>query len=60
MFFLLRAMFWTAAVILFVPEASHGTIPAVGLQTLEQLKADAILTLARVRLELNERGVRAR
>ena len=43
MSFLLRAVFWTAVVVVFVPGASHGTGPAAGLPTLESLKADAIL-----------------
>jgi len=60
MSFLLRAVFWTAVVVVFVPGASHGTGPAAGLPTLESLKADAILTLARVRTELNARDLRAR
>ena len=60
MFFLLRAVFWTAAVVVFVPETSFGTAPTMGLQTLEQLRADAIQVLARVRTELSEQDVRAR
>lgn len=60
MFFLLRAVFWTAAVVVFAPETSFDTGHTMGLQTLEQLKADAIQTLARVRTELSERDVRAR
>ena len=62
MIFLLRAMFWTAAVAVLVPSASHGTDrtrDVAGLQTLESFKTDAISTLARVRAELNERHSRA-
>jgi len=60
MIFLLRAVFWTAAVVMFVPGATLGTGQKDQLQTLESLKADAILTLARVRMELNARDLRAR
>jgi hypothetical protein len=60
MIFLLRAVFWTAVVIVFVPGAALGTGHAGQFQTLESLKADAILTLARVRMELNGRDLRAR
>lgn len=62
MIFLLRAMFWTAVVVVFVPSASYGTDGAryaAGLPTLETLKTDAISTLTRVRAELNERHSRA-
>jgi hypothetical protein len=61
MIFLLRAVFWTAVVVVLVPGASHGTDRArhaAGLPTLEILKTDAISTLARVRAELNERHSR--
>lgn len=58
MIFLLRAVFWTAVVVVLAPSASYGTDPA-GLPTLETLKTDAISTLARVRAELNERHSRA-
>jgi len=58
MIFLLRAVFWTAIVAVFVPGTSHGTGQAAGFQTLESLKTGAILTLARVRAELNERNLR--
>jgi hypothetical protein len=60
MTFLLRAVFWTAVVIVFVPGATLGTGQKDQFQTLESLKADAILTLARVRMELNARTLRAR
>jgi hypothetical protein len=60
MIFLLRAVFWTAIVAVFVPGASHRTAQAADLQILESLKADAILTLARIRMELNARDMRAR
>jgi len=59
MIFLLRAMFWTAVVVMFVPGPSTGTGHAAVLQTLETLKTDAIQRLARVKAELNERDVRA-
>ena len=62
MFFLLRAVFWTAAVALFVPGGSHGTGHTghtASIQILENLKVDAIHRLARVRTELNARGLRA-
>jgi hypothetical protein len=58
MFFLWRAVFWTTAVVLFVPGASHGTASTAGIQVLESLKADAIKRLARVRMELNARDLR--
>ena len=58
--FLLRAVFWTAVVVVFVPGATHGTAHTAQFQMLESLKADAILTLARVRMELNTRDLRAR
>ena len=60
MIFLLRAVFWTAVVVAFVPGATVGTGRNDQFQTLESLKADAILTLARVRMELNARDLRAR
>jgi hypothetical protein len=60
MIFLLRAMFWTAVVVVLAPSASHGTDRVrPGLPALETLKTDAISTLARVRAELNERHSRA-
>ena len=59
MIFLLRAMFWTAVVVMFVPGATAGTGEKNQFQALESLKADAILTLARVRMELNARDLRA-
>ena len=62
MIFLLRAMFWTAVVVVLVPSAPYGTDiarDATGLPTLETLKTDAISTLTRVRAELNERHSRA-
>lgn len=59
MTFLLRAVFWTAVVVVFVPGATLGTGQKDQFQTLESLKADAILTLARVRMELNARNSRA-
>ena len=59
MTFLLRAVFWTAVVVVFVPGATLGTGQNDRFQTLESLKADAILTLARVRMELNARNLRA-
>ncbi len=62
MIFLLRAMFWTAVVVVLAPSASYGTDGArhtAGSPTLETLKTDAISTLARVRAELNERHSRA-
>jgi hypothetical protein len=60
MIFLLRAVFWTAVVVVFVPGATLGTGHTGQFQTLESLKTDAILTLARVRMELNARDLRAR
>jgi hypothetical protein len=60
MTFLLRAVFWTAIVVVFVPGATRGTASTAQSQTLESLKTDAILTLARVRTELNARDFRAR
>jgi hypothetical protein len=59
MIFLLRAVFWTAVVMMFVPGAFNGTGHAAGLKTLQTFKADAIERLARVRAELNERDIRA-
>ena len=62
MIFLLRAMFWTAAVAVFVPSASYGTDgrgDTAAFSTLETFKTGAISTLARVRAELNERHSRA-
>ena len=59
MFFLLRAMFWTAVVAVLAPSASYGARDAAGLPTLETLKTDTISTLARVRAELNERHSQA-
>jgi hypothetical protein len=62
MTFLLRAVFWTAVVVMFVPGATLGTGQTGQndqFQTLESLKADAILTLARVRMELNAGNLRA-
>jgi hypothetical protein len=59
MIFLLRAVFWTAVVVVFVPGETLGTGQKDQFQTLESLKADAILTLARVRMELNARNLRA-
>ena len=59
MTFLLRAVFWTAVVAVFVPGATLGTGQQNQFQTLESLKADAILTLARVRMELNARDLGA-
>jgi hypothetical protein len=59
MFFLLRAVFWTVLVAVFVPGAV-GTTRTADLQTLESLKTDAILVLARVRMELNARDMRVR
>jgi len=59
MIFLLRAVFWTAVVAMFVPGPSHGIGRAAGLQTLETWKTDAIQRLARVRAELNARDLRA-
>ena len=58
MIFLLRAVFWTAVVVVFVPGPPHGTGHAAGLQTLETLKTDAIQRLARVRAELTDRDTR--
>jgi hypothetical protein len=55
MTFLLRAVFWTAVVVVFVPGATAGVGQEAQFQTLESFKADAILTLARVRMELNAR-----
>ena len=60
MFFLLRAVFWTAIVAVFVPGASHGTGNIAGFQALETFKTDALLRLARVRTELNARDLRVR
>jgi hypothetical protein len=60
MIFLLRAVFWTAVVAMFVPGMIHGTGRTADFQTLESLKTDALLTLARVRTELNARDLRAR
>jgi hypothetical protein len=60
MIFLLRAIFWTAVVVVFVPDATVGTGEKNQFQTLESLKEDAILTLARVRMELNAQDLRAR
>jgi hypothetical protein len=60
MIFLLQAVFWTAVVAVSVPSASHGMGQTAGFQTFETLKTDALLTLARVRTELNARDWRAR
>jgi len=60
MIFLLRAVFWTAVVVVFVPGATVGPGRNDQFQTLESLKADAILTLARVRMEMNARDLRVR
>ena len=60
MIFLLRAVFWMAVVAVLVPGTSHGTGQMAGLQTLESLRTDALFTLARVRMELNELDLRAR
>jgi hypothetical protein len=60
MTFLLRAVFWTAVVVVFVPGATASFGHETQIQTLENFKADAILTLARVRSELNARDLRAR
>ena len=59
MTFLLRAVFWTAVVVVFMPGATLGTGQKDQFQTLESLKADAILMHARVRMELNARNLRA-
>jgi hypothetical protein len=59
MTFLLRAVFWTAVVVMFVPGSPHGIGHAADLRTLETLKTDAIQRLARVRAELNDRDSRA-
>ena len=59
MLFLLRAVFWTAVVVVFVPGATTGIGHTAQFQTLESFKTDAILTLARVRMELNARVLRA-
>jgi len=61
MIFLLRAVFWTAVVAVFVPSASYDidrTRHPAGLPAIESFKTDAISTLARVRAELNERHSR--
>ena len=58
--FLLRAVFWTAAVVVFVPGATPGAADTAQFQTLESLRADAIHTLARVRMEMTARDLRAR
>ena len=60
MTFLLRAVFWTAVVVVFVPGATTGVGQEAQFQTLESFKADAILTLARVRTELSARDTRTR
>jgi hypothetical protein len=60
MFFLLRAVFWTAVVVVFVPGATTGAGHEAQFQTLESFKTDAILTLARVRMELNAGDLRVR
>jgi hypothetical protein len=60
MVFLLRAVFWTAVVVVSMPGAMPGTAHAPHVQTLESLKADAIMRLAHVRMELNARDLRAR
>ncbi|HEV2666976.1 MAG TPA: hypothetical protein VG324_18795, partial [Blastocatellia bacterium] len=49
MVFLLRAVFWTAVVMVFVPGGPHGTGETAGLQTLASVREDALLTLARIR-----------
>jgi hypothetical protein len=59
MTFLLRAAFWTAVVAVLVPGPPHGAGHAAGRQAFETLKTDAILRLARVRAELNDRDSRA-
>jgi hypothetical protein len=59
MIFLLRAVFWTAVVIVFVPEAPHGTSQTSRLQVLESVRTDALLTLARIRMELHARDLQA-
>jgi hypothetical protein len=60
MVFVIRAMFWTALVAVFVPGASLGTDKTEGLAMMEQWKTDALRTLARVRLELKAGDLRAR
>jgi hypothetical protein len=60
MVFILRAMFWTALVAVFMPGASHGIGKAEGLVLIEQWKTDALRTLARVRMELKAGDLRAR
>jgi|RhiMetStandDraft_4_1073278.scaffolds.fasta_scaffold3754047_1 hypothetical protein len=60
MVFVMRAMFWTALVAVFVPGPSHGTDKAEGLAVMEQWKTDTLRTLARVRLELKAGDLRAR
>ena len=60
MIFLLRAVFWTAVVIVFVPGAPHGTEQTARLQTFESVRAGALLTLERIRTELHARDLQAR
>ena len=60
MIFVVRAMFWTALVAVFMPGASHGTGKAEGSVLMEQWKTDALRTLARVRMELKTGDLRAR
>jgi len=60
MIFLLRVVFWTAAVMVFVPGAPHGTAKTADLPTLESVRTDVLLTLARIRTELHARDLQAR
>lgn len=58
--FLLRAVFWTAVVMVFVPGAPHGTAQTTGLLTLENVRTEVLLTFARIRTELHARDLQAR
>ena len=60
MIFLLRAVFWTAAVMVFVPGAPHGTTKTADVPTLESVRTDVLVTLARIRTELHARDLQAR
>ena len=60
MIFLLRAVFWTAVVLMLVPESPQGTAHRAGLPMLQSVRADALLTLARIRTEVHVRDLQAR
>ena len=60
MIFLLRAAFWTAVVMVFVPGGPQGTGQAMDRPTLQTVRTDMLLTFARIRTELHARDLQAR